>query len=334
VSAATETEAPQLGYARAINQALAEEMRRDERVWMLGQDVGRMGGVFGVTRGIYDEFGAARVRDTSLNETFIVGAAVGAAMTGTIPVAELQFADFMLIAGDEVFHKMAKWRYMHGGKLSVPMVLRLPTGVLGGVGAEHSQSLEALGMHFPGLKVVLPATPADAKGLLKTAIRDPNPVLFFEHKGMYRVKGPVPEDPEFLVPFGEAAVRREGGEMTVVATGLMVPRALEAAERLAADGIGLEVIDPRTLVPLDMETIVASVEKTGRALVVHEAVRTAGAGAEIAARIQEAAFFSLDAPVWRLGALDTPIPQSPELEQLVIPSTDQIEAAARELLAI
>jgi pyruvate dehydrogenase E1 component beta subunit len=332
--AAATTEAPQLGYARAINQALAEEMRRDELVWMLGQDVGPMGGVFGVTRGLFDEFGAGRVRDTSLNETFIVGAAVGAAMTGTIPVAELQFADFMMIAGDEVFHKMAKWRYMHGAKLSVPMVLRLPTGVLGGVGAEHSQSLEALGMHFAGLKVALPATPADAKGLLKTAIRDPNPVLFFEHKGMYRVKGPVPEDPEFLVPFGEAAVRRAGTSATVVATGLMVPRALGAAEALAADGIELEVIDPRTLVPLDMETIVASVEKTGRALVVHEAVRTAGAGAEIAARIQEAAFFALDAPVWRLGALDTPIPQSPDLEQLVIPDRAQIEAAARELVAI
>jgi pyruvate dehydrogenase E1 component beta subunit len=328
------TEAPVLSYARAINQALAEEMRRDEKVWMLGQDVGKMGGVFGVTRGLYEEFGAGRVRDTSLNETFIVGAAVGAAIAGTVPIAELQFADFMMIAGDEVFHKMAKWRYMHGGKLSVPMVLRLPTGVLGGVGAEHSQSLEALGMHFPGLKVVLPATPADAKGLLKTAIRDPNPVLFFEHKGMYRVKGPVPEDPELLVPFGQPAVRRAGTDLTVVATGLMVPRALEAAEALAAERIELEVIDPRTLVPLDMETIVSSVEKTGRALVVQEAVTTAGAGAEIAARIQEAAFFSLDAPVWRLGALNTPVPQSPDLEQLVIPSAEQIAAAARELAKI
>jgi pyruvate/2-oxoglutarate/acetoin dehydrogenase E1 component len=334
VSGEAETAGEPLGYARAINQALAEEMRRDVRVWMLGQDVGKMGGVFGVTRGIYDEFGARRVRDTSLNETFIVGAAVGAALAGTIPIAELQFADFMMIAGDEVFHKMAKWRYMHGAKLSVPMVLRLPTGVLGGVGAEHSQSLEVLGMHFPGLKVVLPATPADAKGLLKTAIRDPNPVLFFEHKGMYRVKGPVPVDPEFLVPFGEAAVRRQGRHLTVVATGLMVARALEAAEQLADAGVELEVIDPRTLVPLDMETIVGSVERTGRALVVHEAVRTAGPGAEIAARIQEAAFFSLDAPVWRLGALDTPVPQSPALEQLVIPSTGQIAAAARELVAL
>jgi pyruvate dehydrogenase E1 component beta subunit len=191
-----------------------------------------------------------------------------------------------------------------------------------------------MGMHVPGLKVVLPATPADAKGLLKTAIRDRNPVLYFEHKGMYRTKGPVPTDPEYLVPFGVAAVRRRGTELTVVATGLMVPRALAAAERLAADGIELEVIDPRTLVPLDMETIVASVERTGRALVVHEAVRTAGAGAEISARIQEAAFFALDAPVWRLGALDTPVPQDPDLEQLVIPSTDQIERSARELVAL
>jgi acetoin:2,6-dichlorophenolindophenol oxidoreductase subunit beta len=327
---ATET----IGYGRAINQALAEEMRRDERVWMMGQDVGTMGGVFGVTRGLIDEFGPKRVRDTTINETFIVGGAAGAAMTGTIPVVELQFADFGLIAGDEIFHKLAKWRYMHGGKLSLPAVVRLPTGVVGGAGAEHSQSLEAMGMHVPGLKVVLPATPADAKGLLKTAIRDPNPVLFFEHKGMYRVKGPVPTDPEFLVPFGAAAIRRTGEHLTVVATGLMVPRALEAAEALAAEGIELEVIDPRTLVPLDMETIVASVERTGRALIVHEAVRTAGAGAEIAARIQEAAFFALDAPVWRLGALDTPIPQDPDLEQLVIPSTDQITAAARELLKL
>ena len=334
VTAVTVESGERLGYARAINAALAEEMRRDERVWMLGQDVGRMGGVFGLTRGLLDEFGPGRVRDTTLNETFIVGAAVGAALTGTVPVAELQFADFMMIAGDEVFHKMAKWRYMHGANLSVPMVLRLPTGILGGVGAEHSQSLEALGMHFPGLKVALPATPADAKGLLKTAIRDPNPVLFFEHKGMYRTKGPVPADPDFLVPFGVAALRRAGTDLTVVATGLMVPRALEAAERLASEGVELEVIDPRTLVPLDMETIVASVEKTGRALVVHEAVRTAGPGAEIAARIQESAFFALEAPVWRLGALDTPVPQSPDLEQLVIPSADQIEAAARELAAI
>jgi acetoin:2,6-dichlorophenolindophenol oxidoreductase subunit beta len=323
-----------IGYAWAINHALAEEMRRDERVWIMGQDVGRMGGVFGVTRGLFDEFGPERVRDTTINETFIVGGAAGAAMTGTVPVVELQFADFLLIAGDEVFHKLAKWRYVHGGRLSLPVVVRLPTGVLGGAGAEHSASLEAMAMHTPGLKVALPATPADAKGLLKSAIRDPNPVLFFEHKGLYRTKGPVPADDEHLVPFGLADVRREGDALTIVATGLMVGRALEAAERLAADGLDAEVIDPRTLVPLDIETILASVEKTSRALVVHEAVRTAGAGAEIAAQIGERAFFSLDAPVWRLGAIDTPLPQEPELEQLCIPSVDDITAAARELVRV
>jgi pyruvate dehydrogenase E1 component beta subunit len=323
-----------MSYARAINQALAEEMRRDDRVWMMGQDIGRMGGVFGVTRGLYDEFGGERVRDTTINETFIIGGAAGAAMTGTVPVVELQFADFLLIAGDEIFHKLAKWRYVHGGQLTLPVVVRLPTGVVGGAGAEHSQSLEAFGMHVPGLKVALPATAADAKGLLKSAIRDPNPVLFFEHKGLYRQRGPVPADEDFTIEFGRAAVRREGKDLTVVATGLMVSRALEAAVRLAADRIELEVIDPRTLVPLDMETIIASVERTSRALVVHEAVRTAGAGAEIAARIQEHAFFSLDAPVWRLGGTDTPIPQDPELEQLTIPSAADIEAAARELLRI
>jgi pyruvate/2-oxoglutarate/acetoin dehydrogenase E1 component len=328
------SETETLNYAWAINHALAEEMRRDDRVWMMGQDIGRMGGVFGVTRGLFDEFGPARVRDTTINETFIVGGAAGAAMTGTIPVVELQFADFMMIAGDEIFHKLAKWRYMHGGKLTMPVVVRLPTGVLGGAGAEHSQSLEAMAMHVPGLKVVVPSTPSDAKGLLKTAIRDPNPVLFFEHKGLYRVKGEVPTGDDHLVPFGQAAVRRTGGDVTVVATGLMVGRALEAADRLAAAGAELTVIDPRTLVPLDMETILASVARTGRALIVHEAVRTAGAGAEIAARIQEEAFFSLDAPVWRLGALDTPLPQDPELEQACLPAVDDIESAVRALLAL
>ena len=324
-----------INYAWAINQALVEEMRRDERVFVMGQDVGRMGGVFGVTRGLFDEFGAARVRDTTINETFIVGGAAGAAMTGTVPVVELQFADFLYIAADEIFHKLAKWRYIHGGALSLPVVVRLPAGVLGGAGAEHSQSLEAVAMHTPGLKVVLPSNAADAKGLLKTAIRDPNPVLFFEHKGLYRVKGEVPPaEEEHLVPFGEAAVARSGGDITVVATGLMVGRALEAAESLAAEHIELEVIDPRTLVPLDMDTILASVERTSRALVVHEAVRTAGAGAEIAARIGEEAFFSLDAPVSRLGAIDAPLPQDPELEQLCIPSVADIEAAARELMQI
>jgi acetoin:2,6-dichlorophenolindophenol oxidoreductase subunit beta len=334
MNAAVPESEPTISYARAINQALAEEMRRDERVWMMGQDVARMGGVFGVTRGLLDEFGADRVRDTTINETFIVGGAAGAAMTGTIPVVELQFADFMMIAGDEVFHKLAKWRYVHGGQLTLPVVLRLPTGVVGGAGAEHSQSLEVFPMHIAGLKVVLPATPADAKGLLKTAIRDLNPVLFFEHKSLYRMRAPVPVDEDFTIEFGRAAVRRRGGAVTVVATSMMVGRALEAAEQLATHGIEVEVIDPRTLVPLDMDTIVESVERTSRALVVHEAARTAGIGAEIAAQIQERAFFSLDAPVWRLGGSDAPIPQDPELEQLCIPSVAAIASTVRELMRI
>ena len=322
-----------LGYARAINEALAEEMRRDTRVWMMGQDIGKMGGVFGLTRGLQEEFGPSRVRDTAINETFIVGGAAGAALGGTIPVVELQFADFALTAADEIFHKLAKWRYMHG-QFNMPVVVRLPSGVVGGAGAEHSQSLETLGMHVPGLKVAVPATPADAKGLLKSAIRDPDPVLFFEHKGLYRTKGPVSDDPELLVPFGVANVVRQGRSMTLVASGLMLGRALEAAERLAGEGLDLEVIDPRTLVPLDIETVIRSVEKTHRLLVVHEAVRTAGFGAEIAQQVQERAFFALDAPVWRVAGKDTPLPQDPGLEQLCIPSTDEIADAARALARV
>jgi pyruvate dehydrogenase E1 component beta subunit len=323
-----------INYARAICQAIAEEMRRDERVWLMGQDVGPMGGAFGVTRGLWEEFGHTRIRDTTINETFIVGAAAGAAMTGTIPVVELQFADFLFVAADEIFHKLAKWRYMHGGKFTLPAVVRLPTGVVGGAGAEHSQSLEALAMHVTGLKVVLPATPADAKGLLKAAIRDPNPVLFFEHKSLYRVKGEVPEDPDLVIPMGQAAVRRTGRDVTVVATGLMVGRALEAAEILAAEGVEAEVIDPRTLVPLDMDAILESVTRTGRAVIVHEAARTAGSGAEIAAQIQERAFFALDAPVWRVAGTDTPIPQSPNLEQLCIPSVANIVSGVQTLRSV
>lgn len=299
------------GYARAINEALAEEMRRDERVFLMGQDIGKLGGVFGVTKGLYDQFGSVRVRDTAINETFIVGGAAGAALGGLIPVVELQFADFLFTAADEVFHKLAKWRYMHGGQFTMPVVIRLPSGVVGGAGAEHSQSLETIAMHIPGLKVAVPATPADAKGLLKSAIRDPNPVLFFEHKGLYRIKGPVPESPDFLVPFGSARIAREGTNMTVVATGLMVSRALEAAELLATNGIDVEVIDPRTLVPLDIETIVSSVEKTHRLMIVHEASRTAGFGAEISAQVQERAFFSLDAPVWRVCGDRHPVAAGP-----------------------
>ena len=324
----------ELTYAQAINRALAEEMRRDSRVWLMGQDIAAMGGVFGVTRGLLDEFGPARVRDTAIVETFIVGGAAGAAMTGTIPVAELQFADFLYIAGDEVLNKLAKWRYMHGGQLELPAVIRAPMGLLGGVGAEHSQCPEAMLLNTPGLKIVLPSSPSDAKGLLKTAIRDRNPVIFLEHKGLYRVKGEVPTDTEFTVPFGMADVRREGADITVIATAMMVGRALEAAERIAADGIDVEVIDPRTLVPFDMETVARSVEKTSKVIVVHEAPKTGGAGGEIAARIQEELFYSLDAPVVRVAGADTPIPQHPVLEQAVVPSVGDIEDAMRDLYAL
>jgi pyruvate dehydrogenase E1 component beta subunit len=271
------------------------------------------------------------VRDTAIVETFIVGGAAGAAMTGTIPVVELQFADFLFIAADEVLNKLAKWRYMHGGKLELPVVVRAPMGIVGGVGAEHSQCPEAMLLNTPGIKIVLPASPADAKGLLKTAVRDRNPVIFLEHKGLYRVKGEVPVDPEFLVPFGVAAVRREGSDVTVIATGMMVNRALEAAEQLAGEGVELEVIDPRTLVPFDMETIARSIEKTSKVMVVHEAPKTGGAGGEIAARIQEELFVHLDAPVIRVGGADTPVPQSAVLEQVVVPSAETIASAAREL---
>jgi pyruvate/2-oxoglutarate/acetoin dehydrogenase E1 component len=330
VAAASE----RINYARAINAALGEEMRRDSRVFLMGQDVGRMGGVFGLTRGLFDEFGPERVRDTTINETFIVGAAAGAAITGTVPVVELQFADFLLTAADEIFHKLAKWRYVHGGHFSLPVTVRLPTGLVGGAGSEHSQSLEAMAMHVPGLKVVLPATAADAKGLLKASIRDPNPVLFFEHKGLYRVKEDVPSDPDYVVELGRSVVRREGTTITVVATGMMVGRTLEAADLLAAEGIELEVIDPRTLVPLDMAPILESTRRTNRAMIVHEAARNAGPGAEIAARIQEEAFFYLDAPVRRVAGTDTPIPQDAELEQLTIPSVEQIAAAARATMEL
>ncbi|WP_219413777.1 alpha-ketoacid dehydrogenase subunit beta [Pseudonocardia nigra] len=327
-------ETKQVSYSLAINQALAEEMRRDDRVFLMGQDVGTMGGVFGVTRRLLKEFGPKRVRDTAINETFVVGGAVGAALAGARPVAELQFADFLFCAADEIFLKMAKWRYIHGGQFTVPMVLRCPTGIMGGAGAEHSASLEAMCLHTPGLRVAMPATGSDAKGLLKTAIRDDNPVVFFEHKMLYKEKGPVPVADTHLVPFGSATVRRQGRHLTVVATGLMVHRAVEAAERVAGSGLEVEVIDPRTLVPLDIDTIIESVQRTGRALVVHEAVRTGGAGAEIAAQIQERAFFALDAPVWRLGALDAPIPQDAALEQHCVPSVDEIERAVRELVAL
>lgn len=322
----------EITYAWAINHALAEEMERDPAVFLMGQDVGKMGGVFGVTRGLFERFGGERVRDTSIVEHFIVGSAVGAAMGGLRPVAEVQFADFLLLAGDETFHKLAKWRYMHGGQLRIPAVIRAPGGIQGGVGAEHSQSIEGYCWHTPGLKVAVPATPADAKGLLKTAIRDDNPVIYIEHRRLYRNKGEVSSDPEELVPFGVGVVRRTGQHLTVVAWSAMVPTVLQAAEQLAAEGVELEVVDPRTLVPFDWDLIAKSVGKTGRLLVVHEATRTAGPGAEIAARAADELFSDLDAPVRRLAGRDTPIPQNMDLEPFCYPQVEGVVEAARELV--
>lgn len=325
------TETKPITYAWAINHAIDEEMQRDPTVFLMGQDVGRMGGVFGLTRGLFDKYGAERVRDVSIVEHLVVGGAVGAAIGGMRPIAEVQFADFLLLAGDESFHKMAKWRYMHGGRLTVPMVVRAPCGIQGGVGAEHSQSPEAHYWHTPGVKIAVPSNPADAKGLLKSAIRDDNPVIYFENRRLYRNKGVVDPDPELLVPFGQGTVAREGTDVTIVAWSAMVPAALEAAEILEREQVSVEVVDPRTLVPFDMETVAASVRKTSRLLVLHEASLTAGPGAEIAARAADELFELLDAPVKRLAGTDNPIPQNMALEPFCYPQTDEIVSTVRDL---
>ena len=321
-----------LSYSRAINEALAEEMARDERVFVMGQDVGAFGGAFGVTRGLFDRFGEERVIDTPISEMFLVGGGVGAALTGLRPVVELQYADFIWNAGDEVVGKMAKWRYMHGGLFTVPMVLRLPEGAAGGAGPEHSTCPEAALLGAAGTYIVIPSTPYDAKGLLKSAIRDDNPVAYFEHKGMYRLKGEVPEG-EYTIPLGEADLKRVGDDVTVITWGRMVHRALEAAEIAAADGISVEVLDLRCLRPLDVEAIVATVEKTGRVIISHEAGKTGGGGGEIAAIIAEHCITSLEAPVRRVCGIETPIPQSTYLEQFAIPSAEELHLAIKDIAA-
>lgn len=315
----------------AINEALSEEMERDSSTLLFGEDVGKFGGVFGVTKGLHEKFGA-RVFDTPIAETTIVAAALGMAITGGMrPIPELQFGDFVGVAFDEVFHKLGKWRWMHGGQMEIPVTLRLPVGIAGGAGPEHSQSPQAIFMHAPGLKIVVPSTPYDAKGLLKTAIRDNNPVLFFEHKVLYDMKGEVPEE-EYLIPLGKADVKREGKDVTIIATALQVHTALNAAKTLSEQGVEAEVIDPRTLAPLDMETILASVRKTGRVLIVHEEPKTGGCGAEIAAQIADEALFDLQAPVKRIGSPDVPIAQSIYLEQFYRPSEQQIIDTVKELM--
>jgi pyruvate dehydrogenase E1 component beta subunit len=322
----------EITYAEAIREALRQEMRRDERVFLLGEDLGVYGGAFGVTYGLLEEFGAERVRDTPISEAAIVGTAIGAALTGMRPVAEIMFMDFITIAMEELVNQGAKLRFMFGGKAKVPMVLRTPAGAGTGAAAQHSQSLEAWLVHVPGLKVVMPSTPYDAKGLLLASIRDDNPVIFVEHKLLYKTKGPVPEE-DYTIPLGVADIKREGKDVTIIATSLMVLRALEAAEELAEEGIEAEVVDPRTLKPLDVETVNQSVMKTGRALIVHEACLTGGVGAEIAARIAEGpAFDYLDAPIKRLAGLDIPIPYNRNLEYHTVPQVENIVGAARGLV--
>jgi acetoin:2,6-dichlorophenolindophenol oxidoreductase subunit beta len=322
-----------LAYNAAMGQALVEEMRLDERVFVLGQGVAT-GGWFGTEKGLASEFGADRVLDTNISEAFQAGVVAGAAIAGMKPVVNMGFGDFALIAGDEIFHKLAKWRYMHGDNFPMTAVVIFPIGAMGGAGPEHSGCSEVLGMHYPGLKVVVPSTAADAKGLMRAALREPNPVIYHSSQSLGWIKGPVPTDPNFIVPIGQAVIRRPGKSATLVSYGSMVPRCLEAAGILANEGIDVEVIDLRTLVPLDWQTVLASVRRTHRGLVVHEAARTAGSGAEIAARIQEEAFYDLEAPILRLGAKDVPIPQHARLEALCLPSVQSIAAEARRLMTI
>jgi pyruvate/2-oxoglutarate/acetoin dehydrogenase E1 component len=321
----------ELTYLEAIREALAEEMRRDAKVFVLGEDVGAYGGAFGVTQGLYEEFGEARVVDTPISESAIVGISIGAAIRGYRPVAEMQFADFISCAFDQIVNQAATLRYRYGGRASVPIVIRAPSG--GGVsgGLYHSQNPEAWFVHRPGLKVVAPSTAFDAKGLLKAAIRDPNPVVYFEHKYLYRrAKGAVPEGDE-IVPIGVAATRREGDDITLLTYGAMVTPSLEAADALSKEDVEVEVIDLRTLLPFDTQAILASVEKTSRALIVHEDVKTLGLGAELSAVIMEERFEQLDAPVMRVTYPDTYVPFSQVLEQANLPNAQKIADALRRL---
>ena len=319
-------------YREALRETLREEMRRDPTVFLLGEDIGKFwGGAFKVTEGLAEEFGDERVRDTPISESAIIGTGVGAAITGMRPVAEIMFGDLTALAMDQIANQAAKICYMFGGQAKCPLVIRTPFGAGVNIASHHSQSLEAWFMHVPGLFVAMPSTPYDAKGLLKTAIRGSNPVFFCEHKLLYPVEGEVPEE-EYTIPFGVADVKREGSDVSVVATSYMVHKALRTAEALQKEGLSVEVIDPRTLTPLDRQAIVKSVKKTGRIVIVSEDCRTAGVAAEIAAVVAEEALDYLDAPVKRVCELDTPIPFSPPLEQYVIPDEKRIAKAIKEVM--
>ncbi|MGG0795245.1 alpha-ketoacid dehydrogenase subunit beta [Brevibacillus laterosporus] len=323
----------EITYLEAVREAMSQEMRVNPDVFLMGEDIGVYGGAFGVSRGMIEEFGPERIRNTPISEAAIAGAAVGAAMTGMRPIMELQFSDFITIAMDQLVNQAAKNRYMFGGKGKVPMVVRTPSGSGTGAAAQHTQSLEAWMAHIPGLKVVQPSTAYDVKGLLKAAIDDHNPVIFYEHKLLYKTSGHVPEE-SYSIPLGVADVKREGTDVTIVATAIMVHKALEAAAELEKEGISVEVIDPRTLVPLDTDTIIRSVKKTGKLIVVHEAVKFGGFGGEIVSMIAESeAFDYVDAPIRRLGGKWIPMPYNPVLEKAAIPQVPGIVQAVKDTVA-
>lgn len=323
---------PEITYLEAIRQAMWQEMKRDDRVFLIGEDIGRYGGAFGVSHGMLDEFGPDRIIETPISEPSIVGAAVGAAVVDMRPIVEIMFMDFTLLTLDQIANQAGKMHYMFGGKATVPMVIRMPGGSGTGAAAQHSQSLETLLMHMPGLKVAVPSTPYDAKGLLLSAIRDPNPVCFVEHKLLYKTKGEVPEE-QYTIPFGVADIKRQGKDLTIVSSGIMVHKSLAVVNRLAEEGIDVEVVDVRTLKPLDNDTIINSVTKTGKLLVVHEAVETAGWAGEIMAVVSGSrAFDYLDAPMRRLTGKNVPIPYNRQLERAAVPQEEDIEREVRAIL--
>ncbi len=324
----------EITYAQAINEAMSEEMRADKNIVFMGEDIGVYGGAFGVSKGMIEEFGPERILDTPISELAITGCAAGASMTGLKTIVEIMFSDFLTLAMEQLVNQAAKNRFQFGGQSSVPMVLRTPGGSGTGAAEQHSQSLEAWIAHVPGLKVVIPSTPYDAKGLLKSSIRDKNPVVFLEQKLLYRIKGGVPETSEdYVIPLGKADIKREGNDATIITYGRMVQRSLDAADSLSAEGIDVEVVDIRTLVPLDKDTIINSAKKTGRVLVVHEACKTGGFGGELVSVVVDSdAFFYLDAPVKRLCGLDVPIPYNPNLEAQVVPTEEKIISAVKELI--
>ncbi len=320
----------EITFSQATLEAMEEEMTRDDKVFVMGEDIARQGGIFGQFKGLPEKFGTDRVKDTPITETAIIGAAIGSALAGMRPVADMHFADFMGVCMDEVFNQMAKIHYMFGGQKTIPMVIRAPDGLINQAAAQHSQSIEAWFMHVPGVKVVIPSNPADAKGLLKAAIRDDNPIIYFEHKALFNTKGQVP-DGEYLTPIGKAAVVKEGSDVTLVSYSFTMSLALKAADILEKEGISVECIDLRTISPIDKETILSSVAKTSRLAIAHEAVKQGGVGAEISAIVAEEAIDLLDAPIVRVGAPFTPVPFARPLEQAYRVTPEKIASAVRNI---